>query len=335
MYFPYSDIFTIKNEETFNQLALRIFRFQYQYNSVYQKFVDNLFHKSIDKINQIQHYTQIPFLPIELFKTQNVVCFEVEKDTNYFQSSGTTGQRYSRHFIFDEKIYQTSVLNGFRLFFGDPQDYLFIFLLPDANERPHSSLIYMANYLKRFSKYEESGFYLNHFNKALDLIKEHLSLNTKLFILGLSYAILDLSETGINFNESAAVILMETGGMKGRREELPKYIFHGLLKQRMNLSEIYSEYGMTELFSQAYSKGNEKFLTPPWMKVLVRDPDDPLAIYTQHKKQGLISIIDLANVYTCSFISTADVGKINVDGSFEILGRSDFSDIRGCNLMYQ
>ncbi len=335
MYFPYSNIFTIKNEETFNHLALQIFRFQYQRNTVYQTFVDNLFHKDTDRIKRIQHYKQIPFLPIELFKTQHVVCFDVAKDTNYFQSSGTTGQQYSRHFIFDEKIYQTSVLNGFRLFFGEPKDYLFIFLIPDVKERPHSSLIYMANYLKHFSKYEESGFYLNHFDKALDLIKKHLPLNTKLFILGLSYALFDLSETGIDFKENDAVILMETGGMKGRREELPKYIFHELLKQRMKLRQIYSEYGMTELFSQAYSTGNEKFLTPSWMKVLVRESDDPLALFTHHKKQGLISIIDLANVYTCSFISTSDVGKINADGSFEILGRSDFSDIRGCNLMYQ
>lgn len=328
------DIFQIKNEEEFNKLALQVFQFQYYNNNIYQQFVNFLFDKKKQSIDNIKHYTQIPFLPIEFFKSKNVTCFAVHEDTPYFLSSGTTQKDLSKHYILDETIYQKSILTSFQMFFGNPEDYLFVFLLPDEKERPNSSLIYMARYLMHFSKHSESGFYLNKINYLPELLSSNLQKNTKVFILGISYALMDFCELGINFENAENVVLMETGGMKGKRQEMPKKFFHNYLKNKLGLSKIYSEYGMTELFSQAYSKQKGLFHTPPWMKILVRELDDPLCHYEENK-QGLISIIDLANVYTCSFIATSDIGKIHKDRSFEVLGRSDFSDIRGCNLMYQ
>lgn len=332
MNFQVNEIFNIKNNEHFNELSIKIFQYQYKNNLVYQQFVDYLFQHSKKNIESIKHYTQIPFLPIEFFKSHTITCFEVHNQTPYFESSGTTKQNLSRHYIYDEKIYQTSILKGFEMFYGHPKDYLFIFLLPEESERPYSSLIYMAKYLMSFSSFNESGFYLKKMNVLPELLNKYHNSNVKVFILGLSYALMDFAEMNIRLNDN--VIVMETGGMKGKREELPKNIFYAYLKNKLGISKIHSEYGMTELFSQAYSKENGIFYTPLWMKVLVRETNDPLTLYEKNK-QGIINVIDLANFYTCSFIATADLGKINSDGSFEILGRSDFSDIRGCNLMYQ
>jgi len=326
-----TDIFHIKNEYEFNSLCLKIFHFQYQNNLVYQKFVNYLFQRKKIKVDNILHYTQIPFLPIDLFKYHQVLSTH-QKTEIFFESSGTTQSIKSRHYIYDISLYQKSILNSFTKFYGQPENYLFIFLLPTENERPHSSLIFMAKYLQSFSKYQESGFYLNDLRKAKDVISYYQNTDTKIFILGLSYALIDFSEFNLALNDNN-IIVMETGGMKGKREEMPKKFFHEYLKKKLGLSNIHSEYGMTELLSQAYSKENGIFETPPWMKILIRDPNDPLNIFTQNK-QGIVNIIDLANVYSCSFIATSDVGRIYDNGKFEILGRSDFSDLRGCNLMY-
>lgn len=326
-----SDVFHINNEYEFNSLCLKVFHFQYQHNPVYQNFVNHLFQRKKIKIDNITHYTQIPFLPIDFFKYHQIL-FANQKPELFFESSGTTQSVKSRHFIYDISIYQKSILSSFTKFYGHPENYLFIFLLPNEKERPHSSLIYMAKYLQSFSKYHESGFYLNDLRTAKDIISNYQNTNTKIFILGLSYALIDFSEYKLSLNDNN-IIVMETGGMKGKREEMPKKIFHNYLKNKLGLSKIHSEYGMTELLSQAYSQENGIFETPPWMKILVRDTDDPFAIFTQNK-QGIVNVIDLANVYSCSFIATSDVGRIYDNGKFEILGRSDFSDLRGCNLMY-
>ncbi len=328
---PYH-IFQIRSEKAFNQWALTVFHYQYQQNKVYQSFVNHIFRNHPLRFQEISHYAQIPFLPIDFFKTQHVVSFNIYKNTPYFISSGTTQPTLSKHYISDENLYKHAILNGFEKFYGSAKDYLFIFLLPAEQERPHSSLIFMAKYLQSISKHKESGFYMNHLNDCKQLIQKHLQQNTKIFILGLSYALLDFSELKIQLNKNT--IVMETGGMKGKREELPKNIFHTILKKKLGISNIHSEYGMTELLSQAYSKQNGLFYCPSWMKVLVREMDDPLAIYSNNK-QGMINIIDLANVHTCSFIASSDIGKLHSDSGFEVIGRSDFSDIRGCNLMYQ
>lgn len=326
---PY-DIFKIHSESEFNDRAIKIFHFQYKNNFIYQTFVNYLFKNNHQKIYSINHYTDIPFLPIDFFKNHIVTCFPVNNHTLYFESSGTTKSNLSGHYIFNEEIYKQSILHGFQKFYGNPANYLFLFLLPNENERPHSSLIYMARLLQSFSDYKESGFYLNNLKKAIDIIHSANS-NTNIFVFGLSYAIQDFAELQPQLNEH--VIVMETGGMKGKREEMPKNILHTYLKKKLGVSNIHSEYGMTELLSQAYSKKNGLFYTPEWMKVLVRETDDPMVLHTQNK-QGIINIIDLANIYSCAFIATSDVGKLHTDGSFELLGRSDFSDIRGCNLMY-
>lgn len=319
-------------DDVFNDYALKVFFYQYEHNPVYKSFVDYLHKQDYRKIQNINHYTEIPFLPIEFFKTHTVTCFPVHPQTKYFESSGTTKQNLSKHYIYDEIIYQTSILKAFEKFYGNPQEYLFIFLLPDENERPHSSLIYMAQYLLSFSKYKESGFYLNKMHQAVDVMEKYKHQDTPVFILGISYALQDFADLNVQLNDN--IIVMETGGMKGKREELPKHIFYAYLKNKLGISNIHSEYGMTELFSQAYSKKDGIFQTPPWMKILVREPNDPMSLY-QTNKQGLINIIDLANIHTCAFIATSDIGKLHENGQFEILGRSDFSDIRGCNLMYQ
>ncbi len=321
-------IFELTNESAFNTIALEIFKFQHENNFVYRSYVQLL----KKNINTITHYTQIPFLPIELFKTQEVISFQKQKSTLFFQSSGTGNTGLSTHYIKDVHLYHTSLLKSFELFYGNPKDYLFVFLLPEDSERPYSSLISMAQYLLSLSSEKESRFYLHKMNDAQTLINKYKGTEKKIFILGITYAIMDFAETNIELNNNT--ILMETGGMKGKRQELSKQELHQYLTTKFKIQNIHSEYGMTELLSQAYSKKDGIFNTPPWMKILIRDVDDPLAIHVKNK-QGLINIIDLANIYTCSFIATQDVGKLYNNGSFEILGRSDFSDTRGCNLMYQ
>ncbi|PQL93577.1 long-chain-fatty-acid--protein ligase [Apibacter adventoris] len=319
------NIFSIQSEEDFNKKALEIFKFQYNNTLIYKKFVD-LF--NID-INGISHYTQIPFIPIEFYKTKKIIHQNYNSQL-YFQSSGTTSMNLSKHYIADESIYQKSIINSFKLFFGDPSQYVFLGLLPSYLERENSSLIYMVNYLMQQSNHEENGYFLNNWEALNSLLKKLEKNNKKTILFGVSYALIDFSEKFPQTLKNSVII--ETGGMKGRKEEITKEELLKKLQNSFHTSNIFSEYSMTELLSQAYSMGNNIYQTPPWMKVLIRDIEDPFHFYVDNNKSGGISIIDLANVYSCSFISTQDLGRQS-DNNFEILGRMDNSDIRGCSLL--
>ncbi len=318
-------IFNINSHDDFNEIALEIFHFQYQINAVYKQFVDFL----KTRVSQISHYTQIPFLPVEFFKNHRVVSGEFNPEI-VFTSSGTTGMQASKHYVKDIELYESTFTKTFELFFGSPKDYVILALLPSYLERGGSSLVYMADKLIGLSQRPESGFYLHEYESLSSLLNSLKTRKQKVLLLGVTYALLDLAEQfPINFPE---LILMETGGMKGKRKELIRDELHAQLKLAFGVPNIYSEYGMTELLSQAYSTDNGIFSTPPWMKILIRDVNDPLSILP-YGKAGGINIIDLANIYSCSFIATQDLGKIGSNNSFEILGRFDNSDVRGCNLM--
>ena len=318
------EIFTITSSEEFEQLALQVFRYQYQHTSVYREFCDFL------KIEPSRVLTilDIPFLPIQFFKSHRVISTEVS-ETITFTSSGTTGSITSKHLVADLKLYEKSFSKAFQKTYGEPSDYAILALLPSYLEREGSSLIYMVDHLIKESQNPHSGFYLDNMTSLIEKLLELELTGQKTILLGVSYALLDLIELQ-NFNLKNTII-METGGMKGRRKELVKEELHEILKRGFGVSQIHSEYGMTELLSQAYSKGNGSFSTPPWMKILTRDPEDALSF--NQDTTGGINVIDLANLYSCSFIATQDLGKTYNDESFEIIGRFDASDIRGCNLM--
>lgn len=322
-------IFDISTEDEFNNLAIKIFRFQLKHNEVYKRFA------SLLKINpdNVKQYSEIPFLPVEFFKTHNVVSFVLNNE-RFFESSGTTGQVKSRHYIFDEKLYVKSLIKCFNLFYGKLENWCIIALTPTPVQNSNSSLIFMLNKLISLSVYKESGFYLDKPDKILSTIEKIKTKypDVKILIFGLTFALLDISEK-LDFSGQNLTIF-ETGGMKGRREEMTKTDLHFKLKERFPLCRINSEYSMTELFSQAYSTSNGIFYTPPWMKVIIREPNDYTNIY-DHGKTGCVNIIDLANIYTCSFIATQDLGVKHKDNGFEIKGRVDYSDLRGCSLMYQ
>jgi len=321
------NIFRIKSETDFTVRALEIFHFQYRNNTVYHKFVEEL---GVDAA-AIKNYREIPFLPIEFFKTHKIVCGDFEPAA-VFQSSGTTGMVTSHHFVKNIGLYKQSMTRGFELFFGNPEKYVFLALLPSYLERTGSSLVYMANRLIHLSRDENSGFYLNDYRKLATLLNKLKKQKKKVILLGVTYALLDLAEQfPIHFPE---LILMETGGMKGKRREMIRKELHSILRTGFGVENIYSEYGMTELLSQAYSKGRGVFATPPWMKVLIRDINDPLSLIPNGKSGG-INVIDLANIHSCSFIATQDLGKLHTTSDFEVLGRFDNSDVRGCNLMVQ
>jgi phenylacetate-coenzyme A ligase PaaK-like adenylate-forming protein len=321
-----SQIFKINSEADFNSLAIAVFHYQYEQNEVYKKYVNSL---SV-KPETIVHYTQIPFLPIELFKSQRVVCQPVAAGAIEFTSSGTTGQNTSVHTVNDISLYEESFSKGFELFYGKPQEYCILALLPNYLERTGSSLVYMFDKLIGASGHPESGFYLHNMDELIGTINELKKNNRKTLLLGVTYALLDLVEKNIALNDR--FIVMETGGMKGKRKEMIKEELHALLTEKLGVNTIHSEYGMTELLSQAYSKKAGLFSCPPWMRVLIRDTNDPFA-YQPVQKSGGINVIDLANLYSCSFIETKDLGKLHNETDFEIIGRFDNSDIRGCNLM--
>ncbi len=318
-------IFNVDDFNEYNDIALEIFHFQYQNNSIYRQFVDFL----KIPIRQIHHFSNIPFMPIEFFKRHNIVSGEFIPDT-FFTSSGTTGKQTSKHLVTDIKLYENSFLKAFNLFFGDVSDYIVIALLPSYLERQGSSLVYMANRLISESDKQESGFYLNEYEELHSILHTLKDKNQKVILLGVTYALLDLAE--LFPMEFPNLILMETGGMKGKRRELIRDELHSKLKKAFGIKNVYSEYGMTELLSQAYSKGDGLFNCPPWMKVIIRDVNDPISILPKGKAGG-INVIDFANLYSCSFIATQDLGKVNEEGSFEIIGRYDNSDVRGCNLL--
>ena len=279
--------------------------------------------------SDIQHIQDIPFLPIEFFKTHQIVS-NTNPVKEIFTSSGTTGMSVSKHFVTDISLYEQSYLKGFEYFYGDISEYTILALLPSYLERNGSSLIYMVDDLIKKSNKPKSGFYLNNLEELKDTLLQLEESNEKIMLIGVSFALLDLVET-YQF-QLKNTIVMETGGMKGRRKEIIRTELHHQLKKGFGVAKIHSEYGMTELLSQAYSKGDGIFATPPWMKILIRDTEDPLQLIGQGKTGG-INVIDLANINSCSFIATQDLGKTYTNNTFEVLGRFDASDIRGCNLL--
>jgi phenylacetate-coenzyme A ligase PaaK-like adenylate-forming protein len=321
-------IFTVSTQDEFLEAALGIFRFQSAENPVYRKFIEALGRDP----REIRSLDEIPFLPVEFFKTHEVTSSGKQAD-EVFESSRTSGSQFSRHYVTDRKLYEESFLRAFRIFYGNPEDYFIAALLPSYMERKNSSLIYMMNDLIKRSRDSRSGFFRDDTEKLVKLLHEAADAGRKALLMGVSFALYDLAEK--NSPDLSGVIVMETGGMKGRRKEIIRGELHDFLTAKFNVPEIHSEYGMTELLSQAYSKGKGIFYCPPWMKVLIRDPYDPLSIISEPGRTGGINIIDLANLYSCSFIATGDLGKLHEDGGFEVLGRFDNSDIRGCNLMME
>ena len=318
-------VFTATNAN-FNELALELFHFQANNNNVYQSYLDHL------KINpnNIEHIEQIPCLPIDFFKQNNIKS--IQKDTNdYFMSSGTTQQTRSKHYIYDYSLYENSIKTTFEKQFGSIQNYNIIALVPDFNSNPHSSLAYMLNYLIKSSRNANSGFYLDTLTHLDQIIERCNTSKKQNIIFSLSYALLDLVNLSLNINLSNSIII-ETGGMKGKKKELTREELHHQINTYLKPLAIYSEYSMAELFSQAYtSKNSLNFIPPPWMRIIIKDFQDPFQLI-QDKNSGKINIIDLANIYTCAFIETNDLGKTHKN-TFEVLGRIDNSDLRGCNLM--
>ncbi len=304
--------------------ALDLFRWQAAHNPVYSEYVKNL-GKDIQSVKKIE---EIPFLPIQFFKSKRVLSVQSDAPT-VFRSSGTTAMDRSQHFVSDLGVYKDSIEHGFRSVYGDPKKYSFHFLLPSYLERTDSSLVYMAKVLQELSAEEGDRFYLNDLDGLIESVKNSDS-NRIPFLIGVSFALLELAEKHPSGFENA--IVMETGGMKGRGKEVIRKELHSILMQGLNVSQIHGEYGMTELLSQAYALQNGEYCPSTSMKILIRDPEDPFS-YVPDGRNGAINVIDLANINSCSFIATDDIGRRHRNGYFEVLGRFDRSDIRGCNLM--
>lgn len=314
-------ISSLSSEEEFTEIALHLFKYQINNLIPYRKYCEYL-----GKTNP-KSLTEIPFLPIEFFKSHPIID-RLKNAETVFKSSGTTGIQRSEHHVADLNIYKTVSQHAFELSFGKLKDFAVFALLPNYLEQGESSLVYMVNHFIDLSKDARSGFYLNDLKGLLENIRLAKAAKKKVLLFGVSYALLDLAEQQVDLSE---VFVIETGGMKGRRKELPKEALHELLRQGLNLDAIYSEYGMTELLSQAYCKNDEPFQTPPWMKVMIREENDPFAfIPSTSQKSGGVSVIDLANLHSCAFIHTQDLGRFDGAG-FTLLGRFDHSDIRGCN----
>lgn len=321
-------IFHIRTDQEFNDAALTIFKHQAVNCLPYATFIANL------NINpeQVDSLEKIPFLPINFFKTHRIVSNTKEEEI-VFSSSGTTGMVQSRHFVTDLKIYDDSFNFAFEEFYGEVSDTCLLALLPSYLERDGSSLIYMVDALLKQSKHPDSGYFLHNHEELYNKLKALKHAGQKTILIGVTYALLDFLELyQLDFPN---LIVMETGGMKGKRKEMVREELHETLKAGFGVSHIHSEYGMTELLSQAYSLGDGIFECPKWMKILLRDTNDPLTLLNSNQQTGGINVIDLANVNSCSFIATQDLGRLSPDGSFEILGRFDNADIRGCNLLVQ
>ncbi|MDR6527533.1 hypothetical protein J2787_002925 [Chryseobacterium rhizosphaerae] len=324
------NIFNIQTEQDFVDASLETFRYQYENVEIYRKFVNFL------KVNpdEVDSILKIPFLPIEMFKNHQILDKNVSADL-YFQSSGTTQMNLSKHFIADQNLYEESIYKSFEQFIGKPEDFIFLGLLPSYLEKQNSSLIYMVDYLMKKSGKPENGYFLYNHEDLFDLLNQ--LKDQKVILFGVSFALLDFldycqsnpNNKSLSFLENLVVI--ETGGMKGRKEEMTKDELLLILQEGFNTHKIYSEYSMTELLSQAYSLGNNEYQCPNWMRIMVRNAEDPLS-YEKEGRTGAINIIDLANTHSCSFIATQDLGKINGD-KFQVLGRIDHSDIRGCSLL--
>jgi hypothetical protein len=315
----------------FEQVALKVFKFQYENNPLYNTYC-NLLHKSPAQVNSIN---EIPFLPIQFFKNKIIKTTQFEEEI-IFESSGTTGSTNSKHFIKEKGLYEESYLKGFRQFYGNETSYCIIGLLPSYLERQGSSLVYMVDDLIKKSTHKNSGFYLYEYDKLKAILLENEAAKQPTLLIGVTYALIDFTEQ--NDIQLQHTIIMETGGMKGRKKELTRAAVHNILSTKLGVTKIHSEYGMTELLSQAYSKADGIFNCSSSMRVIIRDEDDPFKISAVVEKEkeftkGGINIIDLANLYSCSFIATDDAGKLYADGGFEVLGRLENSDIRGCGLM--
>jgi len=319
-------IFTL-TPESFTEVALQVFDYQYHNNEVYRDFAQ-LLCRTPQRVSSLE---QIPFLPVSLFKTHQIQtgAWNPEK---IFRSSGTSGMQTSRHFVKDVALYEKSFTEGFRYFYGNPEDYCFLALLPSYLERGDSSLVYMLQKLMEQSRHPDSGFYLHDHHSLSEKLKDLEQKGAKTMLWGVSYALLDFSERYPLPLKNTIVV--ETGGMKGKRREMTRNELHEILRQGFDLQHIHSEYGMAELLSQAYSKGGGIFQAPLWMRIMTREPDDPLTPAKIGRKGG-VNIIDLANIHSCSFIATQDLGTVFPDGTFEVSGRFDDSDLRGCNLMVE
>ena len=319
------DFLTIETEADFTRLALERFQYQYRANPVYSEYCRLLGVRP----QQVRSVPQIPFLPITFFKSHKVLCGGAEV-AKVFRSSGTTGSIASEHHVVSLRDYESSFVNSFKQFYGDPENYCIIGLLPTYAERGDASLAYMVSHLIERSRHPQSGFYLDKFKELRDLIATVTQAGANVLLIGVTFALLDFCERypGPLLN----TVVMETGGMKGKRPEMVREAVHAQLEAGFEIPEVHSEYGMTELLSQAYSNGEGIFSTPPWMRIFTREIEDPLTL--QHPgKTGGVNVVDLANTHSCSFIATQDLGRVQKDGRFEILGRFDHADVRGCNLM--
>ena len=349
-----NNIFSV-TVDNFQQKVMDVFQFQYQQNKVYQQWCNLLKNKqftglgvkpraenemllknqpvippshNIDEEFSGLSQNTIPFLPISFFKSHTVSTGSFEPE-QVFESSGTTQTTNSKHLVKDINLYRKSFSKAFELFYGPVKDWCIIGLLPAYLERKNSSLVMMVDELIKESGHPDSGFYLYDFERLYNNLQRLELQGTKTLLIGVTFALLDFAE---QFPMKLKhTIVMETGGMKGRRKELTRAEMHEILQQNLGVSSIHSEYGMTELLSQAYSKGDGRYICPPWMKVLVRDEEDPLMV--KNSGSGVLNVIDLANLYSCSFLATDDVGIVYEDGSFEVWGRLDNSDIRGCSLL--
>jgi phenylacetate-coenzyme A ligase PaaK-like adenylate-forming protein len=314
-------IFGISNSKEFHHLAAKLYEFQARNCVPFQQFIQ---YSNLSKINSDYLY-----LPVEIFKTHLVKSMEYDAEV-VFTSSGTTGQEPSKHYVKSMEWYRRCFLHSFRLFYGNPEEYCFLCLLPSYLERSGSSLIYMAEHFIKNSKYLQSGFFLNNTAELANILVQNQNKGIPTVLLGVSFALLDMAE---KYKLSIPdLIVMETGGMKGRRKELLREEVHQIICDAWGVKSIHSEYGMTELMSQAYSRGNGIFHCPPWMRVVIKDPYEPQKTLP-HGSTGLINLIDLGNIWSCAFIATGDLGKTFPDGSFQVLGRLDRAEVRGCNLL--
>lgn len=324
--FTPEDIISIQTRKEFHKIAMKVYRYQYEHNPVYREFCD-LIRKTPTEVRSLD---QVPFLPIEFFKSKEVLSSTAEIQTT-FTSSGTTGSITSKHHVTDLNYYEESFRKGFSYFYGPIEEYVVLALLPSYLERDGSSLIYMADDFIKQSNHPESGFYLHNYEELIANLARLDREGKNVLLLGVTYALLDIIEQHQFALKNT--IIMETGGMKGKRKEMVREELHHILCQGFGVNKIHSEYGMTELLSQGYSLGDGVFQCPPWMDIIIRDPEDPFTRIETYGKTGGVNVIDLANINSCSFIATQDLGKKYEDGSFEIIGRFDHSDIRGCNLM--
>ncbi len=318
--------FGIKSDEDFELMAIEMFHWQYLHNGVYKQWVD-LLGTNIQEVKFLEH---IPFLPIEFFKSHEITSSAVNTNSIRFTSSSTTSQIPATHVVTDITLYEQSFTKTFNLFYGNPCDYCILALLPNYLQRSGSSLVYMCDKLIQSSRHPLSGFFLDDINELTNRIHQLNASKQKTLLIGVSYALMDLCDRQIQLGDN--FIVMETGGMKGTRREFLKPELHDYLKNGFNIKEIHSEYGMTELLSQAYSKGDGLFQSAPWLRFFIREVDDPIKLRTDGKTGG-INVIDLANINSCCFIATKDLGRINEENQLELMGRFDQSDVRGCNLM--